>query len=116
MARRNGDRFVIDKRSDEIFSKINTDALEYAASISTDELEIFFTRLNFDHGVRFVSYRATRNSKATPFSAPTPIAAITGFAEAPAITADGRLLYFHKKEKTHFNIYVLERGIPRFFP
>ena len=104
-------RFVIDKRSDEIFKSINTDDLEYGASISTNELEILFTRLNFDHGAKFASYRATRPNKDAPFTAPTRIEAITGIAEAPAITNDGQLLYFHKKKGGRFNLYLLERNV-----
>lgn len=105
------DKFVIDEFSDEIFRHINTNNQEYAASISTDELEIFFTRLNQDDGFTFNSYRATRKSKDEPFSIPSRINAITGIAEAPALTNDGRLLYFHKKNAGRFNLYVLEREV-----
>jgi len=104
-----GNKFVIDKRSNEIFKYINTKDLEYAASISTDELELLFTRLNQENGFKFNSYRATRKSKNEPFSVPVRIKSITGIAEAPALTNDGRLVYFHKKKAGRFNIYVLER-------
>lgn len=110
MAHLNNDgKFIINEYSKEIFKNINTDDQEYAASISTDELEIFFTRLNYDDGFTFSSYHATREDKTSPFSKPMLLEAITGIAEAPAITTDGRLLYFHKKEGERFYIYVLER-------
>jgi hypothetical protein len=105
-----GNKFVIDERSDEIFRYINTNNQEYAASISTDELEILFTRLSQEDGFTLNSYRSTRKSKNEPFSVPTRIKSITGIAEAPALTNDGRLLYFHKKKAGRFNIYVLERN------
>ncbi len=105
---KNGE-FAIDPRSKDIFRNINSDDLEYGASISADELEIFFTRLTQKNGFRFASYRATRKSKGEPFSVPERITAITGFAEAPAISDDGKHLYFHKKHAGRFGIYALER-------
>ena len=104
-------RFVVDKQSDDIFRNINSGDAEYAASISSDELDIYFTRLNQTNGFRFSSYRATRTSKNAPFSVPMRIAAITGIAEAPAITSDGKLMYFHKKDQGRFFLYVLERAV-----
>lgn len=109
VAHRNGDTFTIDKRSDKIFKKINTKHLEYAASISDDELEILFTRLNTDK-FKYTSYRATRPDKESAFSEPVKIQAITGVAEAPALSSDGTKLYFHKsKRKDKFVLYLLER-------
>lgn len=102
--------FVIDKRSEEIFKNINSDDLEYAASISTDELEIYFTRLSTRSGFKFTSHRATRPNNSASFSTPIRIESITGIAEAPAITGDGQLMYFHKKDGEHFSLYVLEKS------
>lgn len=108
-AHRTHDRFVIDARSDDIFKHINTVDLEYGAAISSDERELFFTRLRLVDGASFASYRATRTSKAAAFSAPVRIAAITGIAEAPALAADEQSLYFHKKVGTDFVLYRLVR-------
>lgn len=105
------DHFIIDKLSEKIFKHINTDDLEYAASISTNELEIYFTRLNSSNGHKFSTYRASRPNKNAPFSSPIRIASITGIAEAPAITSDGQLMYFHKKDGKYFSLYVLEKSI-----
>ena len=105
-----GDKFIADKNSADIFKNINTDDLEYAASISSDDLEIFFTRgSNFHSFPKFASFRATRSDVNAPFSNPEPIKAITGFAEAPAVTDEGKLIYYHKKDKGRFYIYALER-------
>ncbi len=103
-------KFVIDQNSKEIFKHINTKSLEYAASISTDELELFFTRLNLENGANFATYYTSRPDKNSPFRKPVLLEAINGFSEAPAITGDGRLLYYHKKDTKRFNIYVLERA------
>lgn len=107
---RNG-KFESDPRSNDIFHNINTSDLEYAASISADGLELYFTRLSYINGLTFNSYSATRAHKADRFSAPKLITAISGHAEAPAITSDGRLMYFHKKDKGRFYLYVLERAV-----
>jgi len=110
MAHLKNGRFEIDTRSSEIFHNINTSDLEYAASISQDGLEFYFTRLSYAKSVKFKTYYATRPDRDAVFSIPIPIEAILGFAEAPAITSDGRLLYFHKKVQNHFSLYVLERA------
>ena len=44
VATRTGDGFAIDPRSQELLAKVNTPALEYAPAISTDGLELYFTR------------------------------------------------------------------------
>lgn len=103
-------KFEIDSHSNAIFDRINTGDIEYGASISSDDRELYFTRLSYENGGKFTSYYATRPNKQAPFSTPKPITSITGFAEAPAITADGRLLYFHKKTGNRFQLYVLERA------
>ena len=101
--------FKIDEDSEIIFSSINTKYLEYAASITTDELELFFTRADVKNGPTFATYHTTRPNKSAAFKIPTKINAITGFSEAPAITNDGHLLYYHKNDDGRFYIYVLER-------
>ncbi|PCI47593.1 MAG: hypothetical protein COB49_07030 [Alphaproteobacteria bacterium] len=103
-------KFEIDSRSNEIFHNINTSDLEYGASVSADGRELYFTRLSFANGGKFTSFYATRPDRAAAFSVPSPISAITGIAEAPAITSDGKLLYFHKKDHGRFFLYVLERA------
>ncbi|GEM_PF-598332 len=109
VARLTGEKFAIDSRSNKIFHNINTGNLEYGASVSQNELEFYFTRVSLANGGKFTSYYATRPDRNSAFSLPKPIRAITGYAEAPAITSDGRLLYFHKKDGNRFALYVLER-------
>lgn len=108
-ARREGDAFVPQADSEKIFAALNQDKVVYAASISRDETEIFYTRLL--PGFVFQSLVAKRQSAKDPFGAPEVIGAITGFAEAPALSPDEELLYYHKKNaKTgRFDIRVLQR-------
>jgi WD40-like Beta Propeller Repeat len=93
--------------SSDLLKNINTDALEFAACISSDELELFFTRLA---NMRFGIYRASRRTVTQPFDPPERLSAIEGFVEAPTLTADGRSLYYHKKEGELFVIYRVTRS------
>lgn len=108
-ARKEGDAFVPQADSGKIFAALNQDKVIYAASISRDEREIFYTRLL--PGFVFQSLVAKRKSAKEPFGAPEVIGAITGFAEAPALSPDEDQLYYHKKNaKTgRFDIRVLHR-------
>ena len=93
--------------SAELLKNINTDALEYAACISPDELELFFTRVG-KNGPAI--YRSTRKTVAHPFDLPERVAAIKGFVEAPTLSPDGRSLYYHLKEGERFVIYRVTRS------
>jgi hypothetical protein len=105
IARRDSLNFVR-TNSDTIMQQINTSALEYAQAISKSGLEIFFTRLV---GNTATIYAAKRSSISVPFDAPGKISAITGFAEAPALSVDEKSLYYHMKEDSLFVIYRVTR-------
>ncbi len=64
-------KFVIDETATETLKNINTDDLEYAASLSTDERELYFTR-TVTSGAQPVLkiMMATRSSANEPFGAP----------------------------------------------
>ena len=104
---RDGSGFRRAPNSAALLKNINTDALEYAACISADELELFFTRFG---NSGFAIYRSTRESKVQPFDPPERLAAIEGFVEAPPLTADGLSLYYHKKVGELFVIYRVTRS------
>jgi len=93
--------------SAEILKNINTDALEYAACISSDELELFFTRAGKNGPV---IYRSSRKNVGQAFDPPERIAAIEGFVEAPTLSPDGRSLYYHMKDGELFVIYRVTRS------
>src|SRR5215510_10869290 len=93
--------------SAELLKNINTGDLEYAACISPGELELFFTRVGKSGPA---IYRSTRKTVTQPFDPPERVAAIRGFVEAPALSPDGRSLYYHLKEGERFVIYRVTRS------
>jgi len=107
----NGD-FSVHTNSENLFAKINTDALEYAPSISTNSLEFYFTRAtgSIETSIDFGVYVATRNSISEPWENVERLDIITGeITEAPSISFDGKLLYYHQKVNGLYQIYVVER-------
>lgn len=108
-----GGVFTPDTNSNEKFVHINTDALEYAPSISTDRLELYFTRAtgsvlsSFDFGI----YLATRDSVLEAWQNVKRIEVIDGeFTEGPSISFDTKRLYYHQKVSDTFKIYVVKRA------
>lgn len=94
--------------SADLLKNINTDALEYAACISPDELELFFTRVGKSEPV---IYRSTRKNVTHPFDQPERTAVIKGFVEAATLSPDGRSLYYHRKDGERFVIYRVTRTL-----
>ena len=113
IAHKTSNGFKRDDRSEEIMKNINTDGLEYAACISPNELELYFTRINTPLTAQsepevFVARRNKLNDK---FGEPLKISNITGFAEAPTISPNGKILYYHKKEGNKFVLYMIKKKI-----
>ena len=94
-----------------LLQNINTSALEYAASIASDGLTLYFTRLQLPITAASVPEIcvATRPTTADAFGEVKRVASITGFAEAPAIAPDGKRLYFHQKENNVFALFMVRR-------
>ena len=112
IAKRHGDHFVRLTNSAEIMRKINTPDLNYAPDVSKSGLEFFFTRIELVGSQPKpppVIYTATRASTSKPFGKPHKIEAITGFAEAPALSPDEKSLYFHLQVLGTFEIYRVTR-------
>jgi hypothetical protein len=109
LAVRDGDGFRRLPASHRLMQHVNTAALEYAAALSADALELFFTRADSTPGQPPAILRSQRGSAQAPFDPPQPVAAITGWAEAPALSPDGRALYYHKLEGAKFVIYRIAR-------
>ena len=110
MALRHGPVFRRDPQSDTLLKNVNANGLVYAPAISTDGLELFFTRVaKITATAQPAIYRAARQRTSEPFDIPERVVGITGFVEGPTLSADGRRLYYHKKEKSHFYIYVVTR-------
>ncbi len=110
VARKDGALFNMVPGAASIMANVNRpgDSLEYAPSISADGLELFFTRYDPGSGDPRIC-RATRNSAADPFGTPALISAITGFAEAPSLSGDGKILYYHAKEGALHVIMMVTR-------
>jgi Tol biopolymer transport system component len=109
IARRQGAELERLAGSDALLAEVNTAAaLEYAPAISPDGRELFFTRLEPDGSAPRI-LRATRSSPHQPFGRPRRVAAAAGFVEAPALSPDGRSLYYHRLDGAVFSIYRVTR-------
>lgn len=108
-ARRVNGEFV--KLEDRILENINTHNLEYAPTISSNGLEIFFSRIGkVDGRLAMVGiFTARRQSTEQPFSKPEKIMAITGEVEAPVLSGDETMLYYHRMDRGVFKIYRVTR-------
>ena len=105
-----GSGFVRQPDSADIFANLNTDDLEYAACISADGLEFFFTRLELATlGTEI--FRATRSGLSSSFSVPQKISVISGFVEAPTLSPDEKELYYHRRnpDTNKFELYRVTR-------
>ncbi len=108
LAHRMGERFVRDTFSDVLLGSVNTPALEYAPAISVDRRELFFTRLD-PHARTIAIYRVKRVGTGQPFGPAERVAAADGFVEAPALSPDGSILYFHRLVEGQFQICLVKR-------
>jgi hypothetical protein len=77
--------------------------LKYGATLSTDELELFFTAAKKDGNP--VIYQSIRSGPNKPFGIPLPVVTIEGYAEHPCLSPDGLTLYFHRKEGKLYRLY-----------
>jgi hypothetical protein len=106
---RRGAGFALDARGARLLRAVNRKgALVYAACISPDGLELFFTRA--DPGALPAIYRAVRDDLSSPFGGVQRVAGADGFVEAPSLSADGTVLYYHRMVGTRFAIYALKRS------
>ena len=112
-AARIGGSFTVRPEHQKFLAEQNTSALEYAPCLSSDELELFYTRCGkvskddkrADNGVYFRNMYARRASQSEPFGKPHVLSDLSGFVEAPTITDDGREMFYHKKVGAKFRIF-----------
>ncbi len=109
IANRDGSTFVRAPNSASLLAEINNGDLNYAPCISVDGLELLFTRVSTVAGATPAIYRTIRPDVNSPFTAPQLVSGATGFVEAPSLSADGHILYFHKMVNGTFVIYTLQR-------
>ncbi len=87
--------FIRAPDADTIMANINTtEDLEYAPAISTDGLELFFTRLDLDTMDARI-YRAIRPDTNSAFGTSLLVSAIPGFSEGATFSQDEKTIYFH---------------------
>ncbi|RME34936.1 MAG: hypothetical protein D6786_03445 [Gammaproteobacteria bacterium] len=116
LARRGHGRWTFDEaQARRLLQHVNSDDLEYAACISRDGLELFFTRLygaSLGEGrPRSAILRAVRPSCQVPFGRPVEVRSIghDGFVEAPTLGPDEQDLYFHRKVGRKFRLFRVSR-------
>jgi hypothetical protein len=108
VAVKQGASFVLSDAQTAALAGVNTSGgLEYAAGISPDALELYFTRLT--NGDKTAIYRTVRPNASAPWGAPGRIAAISGFVEAPTLSADGQRLYYHQRVGDRFAVCRVRR-------
>ncbi len=115
LALRQGDVFDLSAESERVLSTINTsDAAQYAAELSVDGKEIFYSEVRAGTPPRFGLCYALRATRSEPFGRPLcieepfvgdPFAVV----EAPTLSQDGKHLYYHKRVDGKFAIFMLER-------
>ena len=110
IAKRGGGQFKRLNDSAKIMKQVNQHGWNYAPAISASGLEFFFTRFDSSqpHALPTI-YTATRSKTSKPFGKPKKIEAITGFAEAPALSPDEKSLYYHLNVSGTFVIYRVTR-------
>ncbi len=110
---RSGTGFVMNPASAHLLHAVNsTGTLDYAAVVSADGLELFFTRATPAAGAQGAPaiYRAARARTSKPFGHVKRVGAITGFAEAPSLSEDGSTLYYHAQVGGLFRIFDVTRS------
>jgi hypothetical protein len=106
MANWDGSQFVRDPDSSSTLAEVNRSAIQYAPAISADHLTLWFTRIATP-GASPQIYSAHRSSPTVPFDAPVPMPGLGDFVEAPALSPDEKLLYFHRRVGTGFRIFAV---------
>lgn len=103
----NTDKF--ERTDNKNLVSINTVDLEYATCISTNMLELYFTRVKVPLTETSVPeiYVATRASLNEAFGEPYKIKETMGFVEAPTLSPDNQILYYHKRDNNKFELYMI---------
>ena len=111
IAQGSGPSFTRLTNSGEILKNINTGDLEYAACISENQLELYFTRIRLP--ITASSFPeimvSTRQNINQSFSKPQKLESLGTFIEAATIAPDQKTLYYHRKENDTFGIYMIQK-------
>lgn len=108
MAQSSGTQFVRLANSDAILKTVNAGVLQYAPALSADRLTLWFTRLAALSGTDFPQiWQAKRSTPSEPFGVPVRLEGLGDFVEAPALSADEKLLYFHRRVGSGYRIFAV---------
>lgn len=104
-----GARFVRSPDSARLLSHVNkTSALQYAPTISSNKLTLYFTRFDRQSENKGPQiYRAVRLTADAPFGQPVHVEGLGEYVEGTALSPDEALLYFHRKDGQRFNLYAI---------
>jgi len=96
--------------SGSLLKNVNdTSYLVYAENVTKDGLELYYTRIKKSALATEICV-AVRNTPTDTFSLPTIIYADPAYIEeAPTLTTNKSILYYHKKETTNYKIYMRYR-------
>lgn len=103
------------ENSESILQNINnSEFINYAPCISSDNLELYFTRYLKGHittGTIFEICVSVRSDSLSQFSIPKVIfsEAISNIIEAPTLSADKKIIYYHKKDSNTHKIMMRYR-------
>ena len=110
VAERAASGFVRLTGSGAMLAQVNASGLNYAPCISADGLELFFTRIDPSLPVATPAiFRSVRTSVNAAFGSPQRVVAAAGFVEAPTLSADGRLLIFHRLDGGRYSLFHILR-------
>ena len=113
----NATTFNTTANSDEILQNINnTNYIYYAPCISSDNLELYYTRYlkgTITANTVFDICVATRKNATAVFSVPKVLFSetIANLIEAPTLTVDKSIMYYHKKTTTSHKIVMRYRNL-----
>ena len=107
IAKRTASGFAAATDSAVVLGTVNRSGFNYAPCRSVDGLELFWTRALPGVGARI--YRATRTRIGDPWDTAQLVMAAEGFVEAPALSPDGRTLYFHRRTEAGFRLFAARR-------
>ncbi len=111
VAEKAGNDFTPSPNSDRIMQHVNQGKRQFAPSLTKNELEMYFTRLDaflFHPEPRI--YKTTRSSISEPFAEPSLVESITGFVEAPTLSPDACTLYYHMRTLSGYTLYRITRS------
>lgn len=114
---KSGNQFIIPENEEVILQNINTDhSIEYAGEVSENGLELFYSQVSFlEEGPEFKLYYSNRSTINDPFGVPKLITEPfegnkQAYVEAPSLSQDGKILYYHKLDNAKFSIFMLSRN------